>query len=321
MPLPIGNVLGVLVDNLTKRKSVVPLSRSRATGWAEGLDIPMGGGTVIYTGHMYQLMPAIMAMEKQTSRFEDSWVGYFFGVGRMINKAVNVSRFMARTSQQEQEKFNSLLRKIVCLLRAADVKFGYLYGEELYTGALIHDQGMCEAFEDHARKVYEVFKRHGIMRVITMDPHTTDMLRTVYPKIIEGYRLEVKSYLEVLAERDIEPQKELDLDLVIHDSCVYARYEGIVNEPRRLLEKAGARIIEPEYAGKMTYCCGGPVESLFPSKAHSIAENRLDQLMEVGNNVTTMCPICLINLKGAVGGKNVSVKDISEYLVEAYCSV
>jgi hypothetical protein len=320
MPLPIGDVLGVLVDNLTKRESVMPLSRSRATGWAEGLDIPMGGGTVIYTGHMFQLMPTVMAVERQTTRFEDSWLGHLSGLGRMVNKAFNISWFIARASQQEQERFNNLLRNVVCLLRQADARFGYLYGEELYTGALISDQGVCQAFENHAHKVYEVFKRHGVMRVITVDPHTTDMLRTVYPKIIEGYHLEVKSYLEVLAERGIEPRKKLDLDLVIHDSCVYARYEGIVDEPRLLLQRAGARVIEPEYSGRMTYCCGGPIESLFPGKAHQIADNRLNQLAEVGSNITTMCPICLINLMGAAGGKNVSVRDLSEYLVQAYCS-
>jgi Fe-S oxidoreductase len=321
MALAIGDVLGILADNLILRKSVLPLSHSKVTGWADGLDIPVGGGTVIYTGHMYQLMPAIMAMEKQLSRFEDSWLSHFTGAGRVVNKAVNASWFMARASRKDQDQFNKLLRNIVRLLRVADVKFGYLYGEELYTGALIHDQGVCEVFEEHVHKVYDVFKRHGVARVITFDPHTTDMLRTVYPKIIEGYHLEVKSYLEVLSERDIKPVKKLDLDFVIHDSCVYARYEGIVEEPRRLLQRAGARVIEPEYSGKMTFCCGGPVESLFPSKAHQVAENRLDQLSKAGNNITTMCPICLINLMGAVGDRNVTVKDISEYLVQAYCGV
>ena len=207
------------------------------------------------------------------------------------------------------------------MLKSSEVEFGYLYGEELYVGTLVHDEGVNDVFEKHARKVYEVLKKHNVKRIITVDPHTTNMLKSVYPKIIKEYQLEVKSYLEVLAERNIDPVKKLDLDIVIHDSCVYARYENIIEEPRRLLEKAGARIIEPEYSGKLTFCCGGPIESLFPGKARSIAEKRMAQLKSNGNNVAAMCPICLINLKNAAAKeKDMSVKDISEYLAEAYCS-
>jgi len=129
----------------------------------------------------------------------------------------------------------------------------------------------------------------------------------------------VKSYLEVLAERNLQPLRQVNKDVVIHDSCVYSRYEGLIEEPRDLFKKAGINCIEPEYSGKMTYCCGGPIESLFPSKAHTIAVNRIKQLANKGSEITTMCPICLINLKAALNGKSVSVKDISEQLAEAYC--
>lgn len=39
MPLPIGPVLGILSDNLKKRGSVLPLSKSKAIGWSKGLSI------------------------------------------------------------------------------------------------------------------------------------------------------------------------------------------------------------------------------------------------------------------------------------------
>jgi len=322
MPLPTKDILGVLVDNLSKRKTVTPLSRQKSTGWAQGLNIPMGGETIIYTGQMYQLMPAIIAMEKVTSRFEDSWMNSFFRVGRIVNKFINTSWFLTRTSPGEQEVFDNLLRNIARLLKSSDTEFSYLYDEELYVGTLVHDEGVNDVFEKHARKVYELLKKHRVKQVITVDPHTTNMLKSVYPKIIKEYQIEVKSYLEVLAEKDIEPVKELDLDIVVHDSCVYARYENIIEEPRHLLKKAGARIIEPEYSGKLTYCCGGPLESLFPGKARSIAEKRMAQLMSDGSNITAMCPICLVNLKNAAAKeRDMSVKDISEYLVESYCGV
>ena len=319
MPLPTATLLGFLADNLKHRRSVMPLSPRKTTRWAVGLDIPMGGETVLYTGHMYQIIPTLMQVEKATSRFEDHWMGKFFSLGRMMNKFVNLSWFIPRAHPDEQERYDKYLRNIVRLLRAAKVtEFGYLYGEELYTGALVRDLGLDDVFESHAHKVYEMFKKHGVKRVITVDPHTTDMLANVYPKIIPGYNLEVKSYLEVLREQGAEPKSRLESSVVIHDSCVYARYLDLVDEPRQLLEKAGATIHEPEYAGKLTFCCGGPAESLFPSKAREIAGKRMAQLATKGHDVVTMCPICLLNLKNAADGKGIAVEDISEYLVKAY---
>jgi len=121
-----------------------------------------------------------------------------------------------------------------------------------------------------------------------------------------------------LAESDIGPARLLNLDVTIHDSCVYARYENIVMEPRQLLTKAGATLREPENAGKLTHCCGGPIESFFPDKAKAIAAKRVKQLAATGGNVIAMCPICLVNLKHAAQDIDADVADISELLVEAY---
>jgi Fe-S oxidoreductase len=151
-----------------------------------------------------------------------------------------------------------------------------------------------------------------------VDPHTTDILKNVYPKLVPGYSLEVKSYLEILREKGVQPKNRLESAVVVHDSCLYARYLDMIEEPRRLLEKAGVTTRDPEFSGKMTFCCGGPVESLFPDKAKKIAVRRIEQLAEAGNDIVTMCPICLHNLEKAAQGNGVSVKDISELLLQAY---
>jgi Fe-S oxidoreductase len=320
MPLPIGDIIGILSDNLRIRKSVMPLSKKRATGWAKGLNLPMGGETVLYTGLMYQLIPSIASMESRMAQLEDSWITRTMRMGRIANRFINTSWFMAWPAREEQEAFDRYLRNIAQVLKAAGVEFGYLYGKELYAGALVCDQGMDEVFRTHAQRVYEVLKQHGVKRVITVDPHTTDMLRSVYPKVIDGYELEVKSYLEVLAEAKPVAKGKLSEDVVIHDSCVYARYEDVVDQPRELLEGAGATLKEQEDSGKRTQCCGGPIESLFPSKAKAIAQERIAQLERSGcKTVAAMCPICLLNLRKAANGNGATVQDISEYLAQAYC--
>ena len=71
MALPTKHVLGILVDNLLRRGSVLKLSPRTTVKWAQGLDIPRGGKTVIYTGHMYQLIPAISALAAKMAVFLD----------------------------------------------------------------------------------------------------------------------------------------------------------------------------------------------------------------------------------------------------------
>jgi Fe-S oxidoreductase len=258
-------------------------------------------------------------MEKLLATFEDSWVTATFGIGRLVNKMINLSWFMSWPNRQEQEAFNRRPRNIALLLEAAEVTCGYLRDHELYAGALIYDEGVDDVFEKHARKVYDKLKDHGVKRVITIDPHTTNVLRSVYPEIIDDYKLDVKSYLEVLAEQNMSLERSLDRDVVIHDSCVYARHENVVEEPRDLLKKAGAGLQEPDYSRKRTMCCGGPIESFFPSKTKDLAKKRIEQLADCGTEVAAMCPICLVNLQHAAEDGDVAVRDISDYLAEAFC--
>jgi len=319
MPLPTGDVIGILADNLRLRRSVLPLSAKVATKWTESLGLRHGGDTVLYTGMMYQLIPYIEGLVKAEMKFGDSWLAKYTGLGRRVNRVVNISAFMARPSAAERAVYDQVPINVVHLLRKAGVEFGALFEDDLYSGALAYDLGADEVLVEHARRVHAVFKKRGVKTVITIDPHTTTMLRSVYPKILEGYDIEVRSYLEVLAEKGLTPSTVLSGDVAIHDSCVFARYEGVVDEPRELLAAAGVTIRDPENTGRQTWCCGGPVESLYPAKAAANAEKRVAQLREAAPDAVTMCPMCFVNLSTAAGD-TMRFKDISEYLREAYAS-
>jgi Fe-S oxidoreductase len=141
------------------------------------------------------------------------------------------------------------------------------------------------------------------------------MLRSVYPTLIKDYDLRVRSYLEVLAERGLPFESPLTGKVVVHDPCVYARYENMIEPPRKLLAEAGLEVAEPQNSGLLTWCCGGPVEALYPAKAAALAAVRVAQLREVAPDCLTMCPICLVNLRKSADGMR--FRDISEYLIEA----
>jgi len=332
MSLPTRDVIGLMVDNLMKRNTVFPISRKKATQWARDLDIPEGGRTVIYTGYMYQLLPYMIAAVKRMEMMEGFSTSTWFGrlinfiilvmikMGRFFNRIISVSGLISIPSKKDVKHYGQIIRNIALLLKKAGVEFGYLYKQELYAGALAHDVGADSAFATHARRVYRMLKKNGVRSVITIDPHTTNMLRSVYPKIIEGYDIEVKSYLEVLAASDMKPVSNGNKKVTVHDSCVYARYEGVIEEPRELLRRGGYKVQEPRDAGYLTHCCGGPIESLFPAMAHKIGQKRVQQFRDAnGDGVATMCPICMATLQKASEG-DLQIQDLSDFLLKAYCN-
>ncbi|MEW6032142.1 MAG: (Fe-S)-binding protein [Bacillota bacterium] len=317
MSLPIGPTVGLLADNLRFRGSVLPIPPVAATRWAHGLGLPHGGETVLYTGSMYQLVPYIASMGRFQERLAGSRLARYAGLGRAANRVVSVSSLIARPGAGGGAAYDRNLRNIARLLGLAGLRPGYLYGEELYSGALVHDLGVDGVFAAHARRVHDLFVRRGVRRVITVDPHTTYMLAVVYPRLVSGYDLRVESYLEVLAQAGLEPRRRLTEEVALHDSCLYARSLGLTGEPRRLLGRAGLTVREPEFAGRFTWCCGGPIEALYPKKALEGARTRVDQLRRAAARVVTMCPICLVNLRRAAPD-DLAVTDISDYLAEAY---
>ena len=345
MGLPVRDVAGILADNLRLRGSVLPIPARRATAWARGLGIPRGGETVLYTGSMYQLIPYIERLVRLEQRLGNGRLAALTGLARRANRLVNGVSLVARPSAAERREYDRIPANVARLLQRAGVEFGYLYEDDLYSGALAHDLGADAEVAVHAHRVVAAFRKHGVRRVITIDPHTTNMLRSVYPGLVPGYDVRAQSYLEVLAERGpggtvsgvdegdghpavvaassptsetsaARPGRPPGLRVVIHDSCVYARYENVIDAPRRLLGAAGITALEPEQSRTRTWCCGGPAEALFPQTAAAVATQRVAQLQAVAPEGVTMCPICLVNLRKAADGR-LHLRDISDYLVSA----
>ena len=316
MPLPTGDTIGILADNLARRRSVLPIPVASAIRWTRGLDLPRGGERVLCTGLLYQLIPYVEGLVAAQEKMAKSPLAGLTAFGRRVNRLVNVSAFMAHPKRAQQEFYDLIPRRVALLLRRAHVTFGSLFEDDLYSGALMYDLGAVEVLRAHAQRVHDTYRKYGVREIITIDPHTTHMLRTVYPTLVPGWDIQVQNYLEVLAQVGLSPTCPLTGAVAIHDSCVFARYEGVVAAPRELLAEAGLEVREPEHAGVATWCCGSPVESLFPSKAAQQAARRVQELGQAAPQVVTMCPLCHANLQKAATD-DMTFTDISEYLWRA----
>ncbi len=317
MVLDVKQVASLVVDYMRRNGLPVPAPRDAIYGWAKPLNLPDRGRVLLYTGGLYQLMPYISSLVEQLSKLEKGAASRLaLGIARSLGRFMDLSRIAVRPDKRRVEYSNRVLRSIAVMLRRAGVEYAYPYEDDLYSGVILYDLGLDDEFSQHAERVYRALKGRGGEVLITVDPHTTHMMRSVYPKFVDGYDFEVKTYLEVLAEGDFKPLRIREGELVIHDPCLYARFEGVIDQPRKLLGKAGFRVLEPRRARRMTYCCGGPIEGLAPSLSKKIAGTRLEELKGVGKRIVTLCPICYANLTAVADG-DVEIDDIAVKLVES----
>lgn len=318
MALPVIEIAKWLADNIDKTELPFFISKKTCSKWAEKLGIPLGGETIIYTSCLHQITPYIDSLIKFLERLEGKkGAGFLLKPGKTINRIMDVTKIASKVDQEKLESQYNILRGIANMLSKANVEFGYLYEDDIYSGVLLYDLGLIDQFKKHVVKVFNTFRKHGVKKVITVDPHTTHLLRSVYPQIANNFNIKVENYLEILANKNISPTRVVSMEVVIHDPCIYAFYEDIVEQPRALLAKAGVKILESDNSKKLTYCCGGPIESLSPTISKRIAQNRIKQLTEKGVNIITMCPFCYMSLSRVSSG-DINITDISVILSQAY---
>lgn len=320
----ISEALSNLKNNMERTGDPLGLKNTYWTDWAEGLNLPKEGSIILFTSRMYQMMPYIMQTTDLISTFKPFLV--MKGLSKVIQignrlAGEKIIRLKARGAKEIKEKGAKSLKGIVAALKASGVHPAYLYEAEPYSGVLLYDLGLIENIGCYIKKVYELLKNHGVEKVIATDPHTVYMLKVVYPKYIEGYDIEVKHYLEILAENRDSLKKACDFipreQFVIHDSCIMTRDLGIVERTREVSSSLGIALLEPENAKLNTVCCGGPIEYAFADMSEKISTIRIKELYGVTKNIVVNCPICLINFSKYEKQLGLKVLDMGELLFEA----
>jgi Fe-S oxidoreductase len=320
----VGEVLSTLKDNIQRTGDPLGLKGVYWTGWTKELNLQRGGETILLTARMYQMLPYIMQITGLVASAKPFLSRR--GLGEIVNMGNRIMgdkiiRFKALGSRALKLKSNNVLKGIVSALGAINQKPAYLYEDEPYSGVLLYDLGLDEYIEDHIKNVYSLFKTYKVKKIIGVDPHTVFMLKEIYPNYIDNYDIEVKHYLEILAENNQTLKKmckrSLDKEFVIHDSCYLTRELGIVEQVREISSSLGIDLVEPENTKLDTACCGGPIEYAFRDLTEKVSETRIRELSAISKNIIVECPICLINLRKYEKEMGIKVWDIGELLFEA----
>lgn len=281
----------VMVKSLEENFVPFPVNKSACSKWTT--ELPHGGETVMYTSFMYQLSGLFKSYEKRLKTFT--------GLGGSTTLA-EIGRFFMKPGKDELERSYRILRNISGMLLRAGVKHGYLYEDEPYSGGLLLELGMLDEFYRYGKKVLELFESKGVKTVITLDPHTTNAIA----RLIEhhGSSLEMKNYLTLVRPRSGSGE------YVLHDPCLYTRYNSLGPVMRKVVTEAGVKLKEDRMVTGREYgtCCGGPVGPVDVELSDNIASGRVKRLLSVSKNVMVACPLCYQKLSQYAKG----IKDIAE---------
>jgi Fe-S oxidoreductase len=200
--------------------------------------------------------------------------------------------------------FQKSLRSLFEILRSSGVRFGVL-AKEKCTGDPAKRTGNEYMYQELATANIEDLKAAGPTKILTSCPHCVKTIGSDYRKF--GYEVDVvhsSVFVEELTRQSHASLSGRRDTVTFHDPCYLGRYGGKVDEPRELLTRFGATIVEPVRNRDNPYCCGAGGGLLFADKEEEpgsrISDVRFKQLRATGaNTVVTACPFCSIMLKGA----------------------
>lgn len=319
--------LTYLADNITSTQNILGINKEQSARWAQNLNLPRQAETVFFAGCGYQysgqleaLMSLIRQMDKSVIGAELPMRFARFQKKLGINLPGMYSRILSRGSAAEVPPLEAAIK----VLRKLGINPGYLAEEEPCCGAPLYQAGLQQKFAANARQAYRKLKSAGIRQVVSIVPYCTNALQRLFPQYVDDFDLEVKHFLEIVAENvsTHELRFPREVKVTYHDPCQMARHLSLVDEPRRILRAIkGIELVEPEWTkGKWSTCCGGGggFEAVFPELSQVLAVNRTSELLETGAEIiVTHCPGCVMQLRNGLrelkaGG--VEVLDIAQVI-------
>jgi Fe-S oxidoreductase len=223
------------------------------------------------------------------------------------------------------ERSQKVARSMVKVLTAAGLSFAVLGGEESCCGDPARRLGEEGQYQELAYQNIERMNSYGIKKIITTCPHCFNTLKNEYPSFGGNYEVVHHGQLlsELIREGKLRVKQEMvkGLSVTLHDACYASRYNGIIDEPRRVLMAAGGELREMHRNRERTFCCGAGGSNYWyqvPQKK-TISGIRTEEAVKTGaGTIATECPFCLSMFDDSTRTlrANVQVRDIAEILAE-----
>lgn len=300
--------LAYIAGNITSKDNILGLPAEAKSAWAAGLEfhkekahtVFFAGCGYQYSSKLEQLVTVIKAADKLSGN-PDLPVLLANAPKKL---GVDVAGLYTKVVSREKAGDSAVLRDAVAVIKAFGIDIGYLGADEPCCGAPLYHTGLQNEFAANAGKAYRKLKAAGVREIISIVPSCTYALRSLFPKALPGYDIEVRHFIEVVAANTgrVKFAYPHRVKVTYHDPCQLGRYMGLVEQPREVLRSVqNVELVEPSWtSGEWSTCCGGGggFEVVFPLISETLATGRVAELAATGADIIlTQCPGCLMQLR------------------------
>jgi heterodisulfide reductase subunit D len=184
------------------------------------------------------------------------------------------------------------------MMQAAGIRFT-LNRDEWCCGFPLWVIGVWDILEELVKHNVEWYADHGVRRLVVSCPCCTDHITRRWPEVYgKALPFEVIHITQFMCENmdAVKFTKSLDVPITYHDPCYLSRGMGIVDEPRKIIEKfPGVNLVEMKQNREHSRCCGagGGARRAYSPMTLQIGENYLREVEAIGaKTLVGACPAC-----------------------------
>jgi Fe-S oxidoreductase len=199
------------------------------------------------------------------------------------------------------------------VLQKAGVDFACLAREEPCNGETARRLGNEYLYQTMAQMLIETLNGNNVRKVIVNCPHCFNTIKNELPQFGGSYEVIHAADLvqQLITSGRLKIAPEFAKRTVYHDSCYYGRYNDVFDEPRTLLNGAGAEVHEMERHRKFGMCCGAGGGRMWleedPDKRVNLL--RTEQALQTNPEVIAVsCPFCMTMIGDGIKAKQLEEK-------------
>ncbi len=192
-----------------------------------------------------------------------------------------------------------IARSLATIFNSAGVDWAVLGKDEKCTGDTARRTGNEYLFAQMAEENIAALNEVKPKTIVTTCPHCFHTIANEYPQF--GGNFVVKHHTQFIDELVRSGKLKLAADgassVTYHDPCYLGRHNGVFDQPRGLIQAAGAKLAEPRRNQKNSFCCGAGGGQFWKEEekgTERVSTNRYRELKETGaKTVATGCPFCM----------------------------
>jgi Fe-S oxidoreductase len=216
------------------------------------------------------------------------------------------------------------------ILRNAGVDFGILHDAERTAGNDVRRAGEEGLWTSLAEENIAAISGCRFSRILTSDPHSYNTLKNEYPQLGGSWTVLHHSelLLELLGAGRLRTRKGLGYRVTYHDPCALGRFNGVYEEPRKVLEALGCELAEMPRNRDNSFCCGAGggriwMKELRTEGTPRPSESRIDEAVRLGDidYFVVACPKDVTMYEDAIKTSghqgDIELRELSELVLES----